>query len=408
MPKGYCHTYFYDNPNVEKEKDIEEIYRLIQEYSSEFFIDDPLYLRQCTDFFVPLPPLKYKGVFLKGMFLSQGVDYIHSLFPKINELFFSMAFSMWGSIPYSEKAECYLTCYNNLHREIWFKSVYPNKKDKIFIPLQDVDFTNDIMVCPEPIDKDIDIICISSLYPRKNIPLLLETLITYHKKYGKLLKAVLITGTRTKDYDEAQIQVLKELEAIAGGSDELNKYIEIKGYVKYGDALNSYYSRAKLAVLTSIFEGKNRSISEAILCNTPVVIFKDFNKYIRGGDKAFPDNAGLYAPEFSAKSLAETIHKALNNLEQFTPRDSYLKENGRLNFLNKCVDSIPYYHENLPNYSPGHIEDNEWFIEALADNYDMSLIQFLYGWDNSIQQTKLHENNTAVMDFYNKKFNITY
>ena len=116
----------------------------------------------------------------------------------------------------------------------------------------------------------------------------------------------------------------------------------------------------------------------------------------------------MYAPEFSAKSLAETIHKALNNLEQFTPRDSYLKENGRLNFLNKCVDSIPYYHENLPNYSPGHIEDNEWFIEALADNYDMSLIQFLYGWDNSIQQTKLHENNTAVMDFYNKKFNITY
>ena len=148
MPRGWCPEYFYHNPKLEKEKTLEKIWEEIQYYSGEFFPEDTMHYKLQTDFMVPLPPLLYEGKFVKGMFLSEGVDYIHTLFPRINELFFSMAYTMWSSIPYSEKAEVYLTCFNYPEREEWFKKTYPHKKDKIFIGLQDADFTNEYFFAP--------------------------------------------------------------------------------------------------------------------------------------------------------------------------------------------------------------------------------------------------------------------
>ena len=80
MPKGWCPEYLYYNPNLEKEKSLEEIWKEIQYFTGEFFIDDCKQHRVMTDFMVPLPPLLYEGKFIKGMFLSEGVDYIHSIF----------------------------------------------------------------------------------------------------------------------------------------------------------------------------------------------------------------------------------------------------------------------------------------------------------------------------------------
>lgn len=407
MPIGFCPEYFYSNPNLEEDKSIEEIYQEIQLYSGEFTSSDCLHFREQTDFMIPLPPLYYEGKFLKGLFLSQGVDYIHSLFPRINELFFSMAYSMWGSIPFSEKAEILLTCYENKKRERWYKKTFPARKNAIFLPLQDADFTNEYLVSPQfGTDKDIDILCISRVANTKNLPLLLEALMLYHKKYKKRLKATLITGVKNKNFDKNELAIISQLEKIAGGKEELDKYIEILGKINYGRDINTYYTRAKLLVLASIYEGKNRSINEACCCNTPVVTFKDFNKYIRGNAEAFPEGAGIYAPEFSAASLCDTIHEALKNIDKFTPRRSYLRENGRLNFLNKCIDNIPYYKENLPEYKKGRIQDNLWIDLAMQDNYQLSFNQFLYGANYAIQQVKLHENNKSIMEFFNSRFGI--
>ena len=164
MPKGWCPEYFYNNPNLEEDKSLEDIWTEIQLYSGEFFKDDDMKYKIQNDFILPLPPLLYEGKFLKGMFLSEGVDYIHSIFPRINELFISMAYTMWSSIPYSEKAEVYLTCYDYPEREKWFKKVYPQKSDKIFIGLQDADFTNEYIIAPTwATPKDIDILCVSRI-----------------------------------------------------------------------------------------------------------------------------------------------------------------------------------------------------------------------------------------------------
>ena len=407
MPKGWCPEYFYFNPNLEAEKTIEEIYDEIQYYSGEFFYDDSMHYKVQTDFMVPLPPLFYEGKFVKGMFLSEGVDYIHSLFPRINELFFSMAYTMWSSIPYSNRAEVYLTCYDNPKREKWFKEKYPDRKNKIFIPLQDADFTNEYVMAPTfATPKDIDVLCVSRLSNVKNLPLLVRALKLYHQKYGKILKATLITGIADKKYNKDEQAILDKLIAEVGSEEELYKYIELIGRVGHGAELSSYYTRSRMVVFTSIYEGKNRTINEAMSCNTPVIVFKDLSKYTRGDDDAFPKNAGLYVPEFSAESLTDTIHEALENIDKFTPRLSYLKYNGRMNFLNKCIDSIPYYRENIPDYVPGRIQDNLWIDLAMQANYQLSLNAFLYGANPAIHHVKLHEKETGIMDFFNARFMI--
>ena len=366
-----------------------------------------MHFKTQTDFMSPLPPLLYEGKFVKGMFLSEGVDYIHTLFPRINELFISMAYTMWSSLPYSERAEVYLSCYDYPEREAWFKKTYPHKADKIFIPLQDADFTNEYVICPSfGIQKDIDVLCISRVSGVKNLPILIKALKNYHEKYGIILKTTLITGTQNLEFNEDEKRILSELEDIVGGSEELKKYVEIIGRVGHGDELNTYYTRAKTVVLTSIFEGKNRTINEAMCCNTPVIVFKHLSKYSRGNDHAFPEGAGLYVPEYTPESMCDTLHEALCNLEQFTPRRSYLRTNGRKNFLNKCIDSIPYYRENLPEYEPGKVMDNMWLDLAMQQNYQLSLNAFLYAANPAIHHVKLHEENTGLMDFFNARFMI--
>lgn len=407
MPKGWCPEYFYHNPNLEKEKSLEEIWTEIQYYSGEFFPDDSLHFKRQTDFMSPLPPLLYEGKFVRGMFLSEGVDYIHSMFPRINELFISMAYTMWSSIPYSEKAEVYLTCYDYPEREAWYKGVYPHKSDKIFIPLQDADFTNEYAIAPTfGTPKDIDVLCVSRISSVKNLPLFIKALKIYHEKYGTILKTVLVTGNANKEFNEDEKRIISELENIVGGKEELEKYLIIEGRIPHGNELNKFYTRARVVALTSIYEGKNRTINEAICCNTPVVVFKDLSKYTRGQDRAFPEGAGLYIPEFTPEAMAETLHEALTHLDHFTPRRSYLRVNGRKNFLNKCIDSIPYYRQNLPEYEPGKAQDNMWLDLAMQENYQLSLNAFLYAANPAIHHVKLSEEETGIMDFFNARFMI--
>ena len=228
----------------------------------------------------------------------------------------------------------------------------------------------------------------------------------YHEKYETILNTHIVTGMCNSNYNEREQEVINELVKIAGSTTILNKYMQIKGYVPHGKELNTYYTRAKAVALTSIYEGKNRVINEAACCNTPVIIYKDLCKYTRGSDKLIPHGAGICVEEYTIEAFCDAIHYVLNNLDKFTPRRGYITENGRMNFLNKCIDNIPYYKDNLPEYIPGRIQDNVWVNLAMQDNYQISLYDFLYGRNMAIHYAKLHENNKAIMEFYSKRFGI--
>ena len=187
----------------------------------------------------------------------------------------------------------------------------------------------------------------------------------------------------------------------------VDDYLKIIPHVPHKD-LPKHYTGSKLCVFPSLFEGKNRVIQEAASCNTGIVAFRDFNKYSRGEHPIFWGNeeGGFLVPDFTAESLCDTIYWGLMNYEYLKPRKHYLMNTGRKNLINKIVDMIPYYKENLPGYVPNKIQENLWVDLAMQDNYQISFMDFLYGKNCAIQHITLLENNNSLMHFFYSRFGI--
>lgn len=408
-PDSYMH-----NPNIDKP--IEEIWDDLDAYSFEERFEDAEDLHRAIQFVVPIPPVIYKGKFLKGLFYSQGTRILLKKYPELKELFVVCANSMCFSYPWSEQADCYFTCYKNEAREKYYKNKYPNKSHIIMLPLQDADFLNEYQIAPTiNTPKTIDVFCVSTPFPVKNLPMIAKSLLAYEKRYGRRLKMVYAIGQRctTKlsdgslDYSKLSDYgkgPMREVDAILG---DTKQYIDFVPYIEYAD-LSRYYTASRVSVLGSLIEGKNRFISESMSCDTPIIVFKDFNKYSRGDYPVFFGNSGEYAPEFTPESLADTIHKVITNPEAYEPRKNYLAHNGRKNFARVLADSIPYYRENIPDYEPGKIMDNVWLDLACWDNYHLSYYDFLYGKKPALSHVIGLENIENLLKFYYSRFKLEW
>jgi len=409
--KGKWPVEYLHEPNVNKP--IEQIWDDIDGYSFEELYQDTKSLHKSVTLVVPVPPLFYRGKFLKGALYTQVSDMLVEKFPHLKNIFNICANSMFASYPWSKCADAFFTCYRNEARETYYKNKYPEKKDIVCLPLQDADFLNEYFMAPVPgTPKTIDVICVSTPFPVKNLPMIARALKVYEQKYGRRLKVVYGIGQRcTKkredgslDYSElgdyGKNELIKVDEIFEGKTRE---YIQFEPYLEY-KTLPEYYSASKCAVLGSLIEGKNRFISEALSADTPIICFKDFNKYARGDYPVFFGNSGEYVPEFEPESLADTIHKVISNPWNYEPRKNYLMHYGRRNFANIIVDNLPYYRENLPDYEKGRLMDNVWFDIACRDNYEVSYYEFLYDKKCSIMNVAGIENILKLIKYYYQKF----
>ena len=403
---------YLQNPNPKKTK--EEMWDILDGYTCETYYEKESQKHE-IDFRIPLPPLKYKGKMIKGLFFSQTVDVLVEQFPKIKELFFPIANSMWSGYPQSEYADYYFVCYKNPSRERRWKKKHPDKKDVILLPLQDADWTNEYEYAPVfNAQKDIDVICVSTSYPFKNMPMLASVLKVYEQKYKTRLKAKCFLGMKEVvklqdgniDYSNAREDVQEQLNKVYEILGKAHEYIDFCPWINRSE-LSRFYSCSKCCVLCSLIEGKNRAIQEAQSCNTPIVLFKDHNKFAKGEYPLIYKGSGEFANEFSAECLAQTIHKVINNREKYTPRENYLKFNGRKNFINTIIDMSPYYRKNLPDYKKGRIQDNLWVDLAMQDNYQLSFIDFLYEKNPAIQYRKGIDDIKSLLDFFYSRFNIS-
>lgn len=402
---------YFHNPK--SEKPIEQIWDDIDGYTFESQFEQVDRLEK-IDFVVPFIPLNYKGKILKGCFYSQAVDVIIEKFPQLKEIFFPIANSMFSSYPQSEHADAYFVCYKNEAREKRYKEKYPNKKDIIMLPLQDADFLNEYKIAPAfNVFKTFDIFCVSTAYPVKNMPIIARAIKKYEEKYGKVLKVKYAIGNRDLIVNEDKTIDISNLRHDAQGQlkqvmeilGDYTKYIEFFPFIDYKD-LPKYYTGAKCSILASLLEGKNRFISEAMSCNTPIIVFKDFNKYSRGDYPIFFENSGEYVPEYTAESLADTIYKVINNPQNYEPRKNYLTYNGRKNFVNTIIDSIPYYSENIPNYEKGKITENIWVDLAMQYDYQLSTYDFIYGKNAAIQHVRGMKAIESLVKFFYSRFKI--
>ena len=407
---NYPHAYL-QNPNPNKTK--EEMWDILDGWSQEVTYEDP---KQASgiDIAIPLPPLKYDGKVTKGIFFSQSADTIIEKWPKIKEIFIPIANSMFSSYPQSELADCFFTCYKNPPREKHWKKKHPDRKDVILIPLQDADWTNEYNLAPVfNVKKDTDVFCVTTPYPFKNIPMLAAALKMYELKYAKRLKVKYALGSKdiikkedgTLDYSKIRFDAKEQMDKVCEILGEPEKYIEFYPWIDHNE-LPKFYTRSRCCVLPSLIEGKNRFIQEAQSCNTPVVVFKDHNKFAKGQHPIIYKGSGEFAQEFNAESLADAIHKVLNNQEKYTPRRNYLKYFGRKNFINTLIDTIPYYRKNLPEYKKGRIQDNLWVDLAMQDNYQLSFIDFIYGKNTAIQNRRGIENMKSMIEFFFARFDV--
>ena len=64
--------------------------------------------------------------------------------------------------------------------------------------MQDADFLNEYYIGPVPYTpKTIDVFCVSTPFPVKNLPIIAVALKEYERKYGRRLKVVYAIGKKT-------------------------------------------------------------------------------------------------------------------------------------------------------------------------------------------------------------------
>lgn len=410
MRGNYPYEYL-NNTNIQKS--MEEIWDDIDDFTMEIYPEDAE--NRKIDLFIPIPPLKYDGIFTKGLLMTQSAEYIIDKYPKIKDLFFVGAYSMCCAYSWCDKADIYFTCYENNEREKHHKKTHKNKKDIIFIPLQDADFTNENIIAPQyNTEKTIDLLSVSTPYQVKNHYMIAKAIKAYEKKYNTRLKTTFIFGLKEikkdrrncidfSELSDSSKKIIAEVNEILDG--RMQDYIDIVPHVHFTE-LAKYYSASKCLVLASLLEGKNRSINEAIACGTPFAVFKQLNQYPWGGFPDFYINSGEFAEEFTPEALADAIHKVITHPENYTPRKNYIKYNGRTNFVNTCVDYMPYYKNIIPDLEKRRFHDNVWVNLATQDNYQMCFHDYLYSDKQPACWVQNTKNIDLLIKYYYSLFGI--
>lgn len=378
-PESYLH-------NPTPRKNIEQIWDDLDAYSFEELYELPDYRGSLT-LHIPLPPLKRRfGRLIKGFCFTQGAHLLIARYPCIKKLFHVCANSMCCAYPWAHEADCFFTCYRNRARESYYKAKYPNTQNIICLPLQDADYTNDQIMKPVPdTPKTIDVFCVSTAFPVKNMPLIAQALKAYEQKYGRRLKVVYAIGAHeakkrsdgSLDYTALTPYAREQLQQVDTVLGDTKSYIDFIPYINYRE-LPKYYSAARCGVLGSLIEGKNRFLHEGMCCDMPVIAFRQFNQFTRGTDETIYPQCGEYIPEFTPQSVAETIHFVLNNPQKYHPRETYLHYGGRKTFMRRVLDEIPYYHQRLPRYGKEDLFENTFLNRTCQRLYGVDYRAFLY------------------------------
>ncbi len=358
--------------NAKIEKPIDDIYRDLDAFTWERLVnegpDEVLSL-------VVQPPLKWDGRLVKGILFTYGADYLIDRFPQIQELFRLVVTSRWCSLPWSKHADGIFGLYDNPRRFEWFRSQYPQRNSQVILPFQEADWTNEALIRPiADCEKDVDLICMSRLTSFKNLPFLSSAAAVYKRKYGPL-RVLLLNGYRTPfaELAHSEQQILKSMRQANPWFDET---FELHEFVEWGQ-LSKVFSRAKASVMTSLIEGKNRAIHEAMCADLPLLCLADFNRYARGDAALFPEKAGVLAP-FDQEQFADAAYHLLNHLPEFKARESYLDGFSGLKHV---------YRETLASFSGlepiyrEYIQSPDELNHHMFKTYGQKLENYLYGRD---------------------------
>ncbi|HEX5692468.1 MAG TPA: glycosyltransferase family 1 protein [Roseiflexaceae bacterium] len=140
------------------------------------------------------------------------------------------------------------------------------------------------------------ILFVSTLEPRKNVPLLLDA---YARIASSTDAPLLIGGGKGWLYEP----IFAKVEALG-----LHDRVRFVGFIE-NDDLPLWYAAATVFTLPSLYEGFGMGLLEAMSCGTPVVTTTSSSLPEVVGD------AGIQVPPTDADALAEALLRVLNNQE---------------------------------------------------------------------------------------------
>lgn len=395
MPQGTPKAEYYKQARSQKPRS--EVFADIDSWTFEVF-EGQTDAYEKIDFTVVLPPLSNRGVQLKGLCFTRAADLLLDRYPSMAQRFVTIASSMCSAYPWSKSADALFATYKNDERDAWFRNTYPARSEKPLVPLADADYVHEHLFTPMPVrQKNIDVLIVARLEACKNLPLLCEAVLVYARKY-RPIRTTIVAGRPSGNWKDLTQEEQVELDGIKRVmGDKFDDYLDLTAHIVHR-ALPHYYSSARVCVLGSLIEGANRSLKEAMSCNTPVICFKDFNSHSRGSDIVFPEGAGLQAP-FDTEALADVIHTVLENPDSFTPRQHYLQTRGRERMFNKCLDSIAYFRDALPGYEAGRHGENSWLHEAMKKQYDLKPLDWVYAQSPLVHAVGLSQVESRLAEF---------
>jgi glycosyltransferase involved in cell wall biosynthesis len=133
------------------------------------------------------------------------------------------------------------------------------------------------------------LIHVGTIEPRKNLTRLVEAL--QHLRAGGLTIPLLVVGGKGWLYDD----FFRRLESL-----EVRDAVFFPGYVPSAD-LPALYSAARLAVMSSVYEGFGLPVLEAMACGTPVVSSNSSSLPEFGG------RAARYFDPYDVEAMSSTI-----------------------------------------------------------------------------------------------------
>jgi glycosyltransferase involved in cell wall biosynthesis len=135
------------------------------------------------------------------------------------------------------------------------------------------------------------LIHVGTIEPRKNLTRLVEAL--QRLRDGGLRIPLLIVGSKGWLYDD----LFRRLEEL-----EVRDAVHLSGYVPSAD-LPVLYSAARLAVMSSVYEGFGLPVLEAMACGTPVISSNSSSLPEFGGE------AACYFDPYDVEAMASTIER---------------------------------------------------------------------------------------------------
>lgn len=179
---------------------------------------------------------------------------------------------------------------------------------------------NDEKFTDNTVERDIDIICISSWSTFKRHAFIFQSLKNLKQK-GEIYNITLVgyPGDLTQ-------QDILDLAADYGISQQVTTYEKINP-----EAVSALLKRSKINIIWSRFEGVNRAIIEGMYCGVPCIVRDGFNfgqKY-----SYINDETGLFSTE---KNLPATIKHILHNFNDYQPRE-YIREHHNCRLATKML-----------------------------------------------------------------------